>query len=206
MTNGRTGEAGLARRVLLRIARRNRQWLGKEPRTRVQVRTDQERYGGWWVCPFGLRRGDVVYSFDVGGDLEMERCLLRQYDARVYLFDPDPDVAARAEVEGLLEELELYAVDARTVRLARLMRALGHSRVDLLKLDVDDPGGAIRELVALDADVPQLLVAFPRTSSTSERDRVEGLVAALERQGYRISHISPDGRRYSFLRTDFVEP
>lgn len=206
MTKGRTGEAGLARRVLLRIARRIRQWRGKEPRTRVHVRTDQERYGGWWVCPYGLRRGDVVYSFDVGGDLETERCLLRQHDARVYLFDPDPDVAARAEADGLLDELELYAVDPRTVRLGKLMRALGHGRVALLKLDVQNAASVIRELVALEADVPQLLVAFPRTSSTAERDRVEGLVAALERQGYRISHISPDGRRYSFLRTDFGAP
>lgn len=210
---------GRLRRWLRRLRRRYRQWRGVEPRTRVRIRCECEEHGGWWLCPYVLQRGDVVYSFDVGGDLEVERALLREHGARVYIFDPDPEVAARAEAEGLLNEFQLHAVrigaenrpaqpeggphNARTVRLAHLMRTLGHSRIDLVKLNVEEVGPAIRELVELGMDVRQLLISFPAASAPGEREQVEGLVRALEGRGYRIFHIDPQGRRHSFLRTDF---
>lgn len=224
MTDGRPRrpDVGPWRRWLLRLRRRHRQWRGMEPRTRVQIRCEREEHGGWWVCPDVLQKGDVVYSFDVGGDLEVERALLREHGARVYIFDPDPEVAARAEGAGLLGEFQLYAVrlgaenrpaqgddgvrSARTVRLASLMRMLGHRRLDLIKLNVADVAPAIRDLVELDVDVRQLLVSFPAASDPGEREHVEGLVRELEGRGYRIFHIDPEGRRHSFIRTDFGDP
>ncbi len=204
------------------IRRRVRQWQGTEPRTRVQIRTERVEHGGWWICPYVLRPADIAYSFDFGGDLELERALLQDYAARVYLFDAHPEVAARAEAEGLLEEFQLYAIQvgaenrpaepsrgpegARTVRLGSLMRTLGHRRVDLVKLNAAGAPAAIRDLVSLEVDVRQLLVAFPACSNAAERDEVEELVQVLERHGYRIFHITRDGRRYSFIRTDFGEP
>lgn len=219
MTEGRATTPGAMGRWLLRAGRQIRKWRGTEPRTRVQIRTELEERGGWALCAYVFQPGDVVYSFDVGGDLEVERALLREHGSRVYLFDPDPDVAAVAEAEGLLQELQLYAIQvgaenrpaepergprgSRVVRLATLMRMLGHRRLDLVKLNVEGAPAAIHDLVDLGVDVRQLLVAFPPTTSAEERDRVEGLVAALEGHGYRIFHIAPDGRRYSFIRTDF---
>ncbi len=223
MTEGRPIEAGVGawQRWALRLGRRVRQWRGTEPRTRVQIRCEREERGGWWICPSVLRPGDIVYSFDLGGDLEVEQALLDEHGARVYIFDPDPEVAARAEAEGLLQEFQLYAIrvgaenrpgsreagpeGARMVRLAALMRMLGHRRLDLLKLNVDDVAPAIRDLAELDADVRQLLVRFPASSGPADRDRIETLIGRLEAHGYRIFHISLDGRRYSFLRTDFAE-
>lgn len=222
MREGGAGGGGVWRRWLLRIKRRLRQRRGTEPRTRVQVRTVGEEHGGWWVCPYVLRPGDIVYSFQTGGALALERALLRQFDARVHLFDPDPEVADRAEAEGLLEDLKLYALrvggenraaapgagpkEARMVRLGTLMETLGHRRVDLVKLDMAESPAALQDLMELEVDVRQLLVSVPATTTMEERDRVEALVHSLERQGYRIARISPDGRRYSFLRTDFEAP
>lgn len=223
MTDGRPSPPGVGawRRWMLRARRRLRQWRGTEPRTRVQIRCEREERGGWWICPSVLRPGDIVYSFDLGGDLEVERALLDEHEARVYIFDPAPEVAARAEAEGLLQEFQLYAIrvgaenrpgsrdtgpeGARMVRLANLMRMLGHRRLDLLKLNVDDVAPAIRDLVELDADVRQLLVRFPAASGAGDRDRIEMLIGKLEAHGYRIFHIGLDGRRYSFIRTDFGE-
>lgn len=217
-----TAGVGRWRRWTLRLRRRVRQWRGVEPRTRVQIRCEREECGGWWICPQVLQPGDVVYSFDLGGDLEVERALLREQGARVYIFDPDPGVAERAESEGLLHEFQLYAIrlgaenrpaisgsgpdSARTIRLASLMRMLGHRRIDLVKLNVDPAAPGIRDLVELAVDVRQLLVSFPPTSTEEERDRVEAQVRDLEARGYRIFHIEPDGRRYSFIRTDFGDP
>lgn len=224
MTEARptAADTGVVTGWLLQLGRRLRQWRGTEPRTRVQIRCEREKRGGWWICNDVLQSGDVVYSFDYGGDLELERALLRERNARVYVFDPDPGVAERAESEGLLHEFQLYAIrlgaenrpavagggpeDARTIRLATLMRVLGHRRLDLVKLNGGTVGAAIQDLVDLHVDVRQLLVSFPPTPTIEERDRVEEQVRALEGHGYRIFHITPDGHRYSFIRTDFGEP
>ena len=61
----------------------------------------------------------------------------------------------------------------------------------------------LRDLVSMDTDVRQLLVTFRNGGSEADRDRIEGVVGDLDADGYRIFHISPDGRQYSFLRTDF---
>lgn len=224
MTDGRPGatRVGPLRRVMLRLRRRLRQWRGTEPRTRVQIRCEREERGGWWICPSVLRPGDIVYAFDDGGDLEVERALLDEHGARVYIFDPDPEVAERAEAEGVLQQFQLYAIRvgaedrpgvkgggrnaARTVRLGNLMRTLGHRRLDLVKLNVDDVAPAIRDLVELEADVRQLLVRFPAAATDAERDAIEALIRRLDSDGYRIFHIGVDGRRYSFIRTDFASP
>ncbi len=221
MRDGQAKRMSAWRWSLARIRRRVRQWQGTEPRTRVQIRAHRVQHGGWWICPEVLRPGDLVYSFDLGSDLQLERALIQDYSARVYLFDPHPEVAARAEAEGLLDELQLDAIQvgaenrdadpslgmqgAGTVRLGSLMKTLGHRRVDLVKLNAAGASAAIRDLVALEVDVRQLLVAFPTASSPEERDGVEELVGVLERYGYRIFYITHDGRRYSFIRTDFGE-
>lgn len=219
MTDGLLTGDGTWQRWVQRLSRRVRQWQGTEPRTRIQIRTERYVYGGWCVCPHVLRTGDIAYSFDTGGDLELEQALLDRFGARVYIFDPDPDVAARAEAAGLLQKFQFYAIrvgsenrsrdpnggveGARMVRLPDLMRMLGHRRLDLVKLNVGTAAAAIRDLVAHKVDVRQLLLAVPATTTTDERDRVEAMVADLERHGFRIFDISPDGRRYSFIRTDF---
>lgn len=218
-TSSNPGENGLLRAWARRARRWVRQWQGTEPRTRVQIRCEQVEHGGWWICPLTLRPGDIAYSIDRGTDLRLERTLLEQYGARTYIFDPDPETADRADRAGLLETFQLYAIrvgpenkaadagrgvdGARMIKLPDLMRMLGHRRLDLLKVDVDTGEAILRDLAALGTDVRQLLVRFRKAPTTADRDRIEGVVAALDARGYRIFRISPDGRQYSFLRTDF---
>ena len=226
---------GRLKRWAQRVGRRIRQWRGVEPRTRVEIRCDPSREGGWWICPETLRPGDIAYSIDRACDLRLERVLMEDYGARVYLFDPDRETVGRAEADGLLDRLQLFPVrvgpgpggtlrpadrpepdpaeaaaadDDVTGRtplhpLGELMEKLGHRRLDLLKIDVNAAGPIVEELAALGTDVRQLLVRLPRAESEAERERVEALVESLHARGYRIYAITPDGRRYSFLRTDF---
>ena len=214
------GQPGLIEEWTHRARRRIRQWQGNEPRTEEQLRCERVRHAGWWICPLVLRPGDIVYSIDRGTDLRFENTLLKDYEGRVYIFDPDPDTAARADQDGLLEIFQLYAIrvgpknqaadpdrgpdGARMIRLPELMRMLGHRRLDLLKIDVDTAPGIVRDVVAEEIDVGQLLVRFGRPETEADRERVEGLVGALNSRGYRIFRISGDGSRYSFLRTDIA--
>lgn len=208
------------------VAHTRRRWRGVEPRTHVEIHCDQAVHGGWWVCPQPIRPGDVVYSFGVGGDLVFERSLVDHYGARVFAFDPDPETAARVRNEGMPDGMRFFVstvggrderrdvrlpagdpVEARTLRLPSHMRLLGHRRLDLIRLDV--PGAetdVIRDLVSMDMDVHQLLIAFHEEHTVEARARIEAAVAALEGHGYRIFHLSPDRREYSFIRTDFKTP
>ena len=212
------------RRLRDALARARRRMRGIEPRTRVEIRCDRTAHGGWWICPQAMHEGDIVYSFGVGGDLVFERALVDRYGARVFAFDPDPATAERAYDEGFPPALRFSdigiggrderrdiplpggrVVEARVLRLPSHMRSLGHRRVDLIRLDV--PGSeadVIRDLVRMDVDVHQLLLAFHEEESAAARDRIEAAVAALEGHGYRVFHISPDRREFSFIRTDFA--
>ena len=83
------------------------------------------------------------------------------------------------------------------------MRLLGHRRIDVIRLDV--PGAetdVIRDLVRMDVDVQQLLLAFREEPSRDARRRTESALRALGEHGYRVFHISPDGRELSFIRTE----
>lgn len=215
------GQPGLIEEWTHRARRRIRQWQGNEPRTEQQLRCERVRRAGWWICPLTLRPGDIVYSIDRGTDLRLERTLLEEHEGRVYIFDPDPETAARADSHGLLEIFQLYAIrvgpenraadpdggpdGARMIRLPDLMRMLGHRRLDLLKVDVDTAPDIVRDVVKEDIDVGQLLVRVGRPDTEAQRELIEGLVSALNSRGYRIFRISGDGSRYSFLRTD-IEP
>lgn len=214
-----SGQPGRLAEWAGRARRRIRQWRGKEPRTRVRIRCEQTREGGWWICPMTLRPNDIAYCIDRGSDLGLERTLLQDYGARTYIFDPDPATAERAERAGLLDAFQLYAIrvgpenraadpdrgvdGARMIRIGDLMRMLGHRRLDLLKVDVGTGEAILRDLVEMGTDVRQLLVHFPNRETEADRQRIESLVDGLDARGYRIFRISPDGSRYSFLRTDF---
>ncbi len=93
-------------------------------------------------------------------------------------------------------------VEVPVRRLSTLVRELGHRRVDLLKLDVEGAEySALRDLVAMDLHVPQVLVEFhhrfERIGPHATREALELMRAA----GYRIFHISPPGREFGFLKT-----
>ncbi|MBW3554124.1 MAG: hypothetical protein KY466_11465 [Gemmatimonadetes bacterium] len=212
------------RRLADRLAGARRRWRGAEPRARVAVRCERVDRGGWWICPQAIRPGEIVYSFGVGGDLVFERALTEQHGARVFAFDPDPATAERVESGPPVDGLRFFgmsvggrdgrgavalpggrSVEARVLRLPSHMRVLGHRRLDMIRLDV--PGAetdVIRDLVGMDVDVQQLLVAFHGEPTRAARDRIEAAVAALGEHGYRIFHISPDRREFSFMRTHFA--
>lgn len=207
------------------VAGRRRRWRRVEPRTRIRIRCDRIAHGGWWIYPQVVRPGDVVYTFDVGGDLGFEREVAGRYSARVFAFDPDPAAAARA-AESNLEGLRFFemsvggrderrtmtlgsggSVETRMLRLPSHMRLLGHRRLDMIRLDV--PGveaDVIRDLVGMDVDVHQLLLHYHGEQTTVARDRTDAALAALAGHGYRVFHSSPDARRFSLIRTDFANP
>jgi len=168
-----------------------------------------------------VKRGDIVYSFGVDPRLDFERDLVAGHGARVFVFDPagvvaEPDLAElptdlrRVDVGLAGSEPQAGGRSAtetavRWLRLPSIMRMLSHRRLDLLKLGVDgEEYGAIGDLLGMDVDVGQILVRFHHDREDVGPGPTETAIEALADHGYRIFHISPDGRAYSFIRTDFA--
>ncbi len=97
-------------------------------------------------------------------------------------------------------EHSLGVVKAPVSRLATHLRRLGHDHLDVLKLDIE--GGeseALHDLLASRIPVGQLLVEFHHHFPGVGVGATTRALAALERAGYRIFHISNRGLEVCLL-------
>lgn len=85
--------------------------------------------------------------------------------------------------------------------LAGIMRELGHSSIDLLKIDIEGSEYAVLEdLVQRAIPIRQLLVEFHHRFPGIGNDKTQGAIDLLESNGYRLFAISPSAEEYSFLK------
>lgn len=86
-------------------------------------------------------------------------------------------------------------------RYATLARDLGHTRVDLVKLDIE--GGEYAVLPDLLAEGPrpgQILVEFHHGEREHTLADTLAAIALLREHGYRLAHVSRRGLEFTFLR------
>jgi FkbM family methyltransferase len=91
------------------------------------------------------------------------------------------------------------AIEAPVYRLSTIMKMLGHSEIDLLKMDIEGAEyEVLADLLAGKIRPQQILVEFhhrwPEIGLESTREAIRG----LNQVGYRIFNISPSGEEYSF--------
>ena len=88
-------------------------------------------------------------------------------------------------------------------RVQTFLSELKHSRIDLLKMDIEGAEYAvIDDLIACGIVVKQLLVEFHHRWKEIGISKTEGIVRNLNAAGYRIFAISPSGEEYGFLNGD----
>ncbi|HXG69634.1 MAG TPA: FkbM family methyltransferase [Gemmatimonadaceae bacterium] len=86
-------------------------------------------------------------------------------------------------------------------RLRTLMEMLGHTDIDLLKMDIEGAEYAVIEnMIAEGLRVHQLLVEFHHRKPGIGAQKTVVVVHALERAGFRLFHISPTGQEWAFIR------
>jgi FkbM family methyltransferase len=66
--------------------------------------------GIWSLCPDGLDRNSVVYSFGIGRDISFERALIERFHLTVYAFDPTPLALAWIRSQDLPQGFLLHEV------------------------------------------------------------------------------------------------
>ena len=92
------------------------------------------------------------------------------------------------------------AIDAPVRRFRSLAAMLGHTGVDVLKLDIE---GAEYEVLTeiLESRIPvgQILVEFHHRWKEVGADRTRHAIAALEAAGYVVAAVSSAGTEYTFV-------
>jgi FkbM family methyltransferase len=85
--------------------------------------------------------------------------------------------------------------------LSTIMKDLGHSRLDILKMDIEGSEYAVLEQFTKDRpDVAQLLVEFHHRFPEVGPAKTEASLDALGRAGYKLFCISDSLEEYSFIR------
>lgn len=88
------------------------------------------------------------------------------------------------------------------LRLATIAKQLGHSHIDVLKMDIE---GAEYEVIpdivrAGGPTIQQILVEFHHFFPEVERATTKKAVQQLQAAGYEIFYVSPSGYEYSLIR------
>jgi len=81
------------------------------------------------------------------------------------------------------------------------MRDLGHSRINLLKMDIEGSEyDVIDDILTNNLEVGQILVEFHHRFADIGMKKTLTAVAALRAAGYELFHISPWCEEYAFIK------
>lgn len=92
------------------------------------------------------------------------------------------------------------AIEVKVYRLNTIMNMLGHSRIDVLKMDIEGAEySVIEDLVSLDSDIRQVLIEFHHRFENVGEMATRRAINLLNRKGYKIFDICNNGEEYSFI-------
>jgi FkbM family methyltransferase len=141
-----------------------------------------------WLRAQSLPQGFVVHPYGIGAS-----------DGNVTFYRPENSTHVSLSVVERASPTPALTLPVR--ELAGVMRELGHSVIDLLKMDIEGSEYAVLEdLVARNIPVRQLLVEFHHRFPGIGEDRTRASIELLENHGYRLFAISPSAEEYSFLK------
>lgn len=94
------------------------------------------------------------------------------------------------------------AVEVPVKRLSTIMDELGHTRLDILKMDIEGAEyGVIDDMLKTSVRPPQILVEFHHRFESVGIRKTITTIRRLNREGYRIFSISPNHEEFSFILT-----
>ncbi len=93
-------------------------------------------------------------------------------------------------------------VEVPVKRLRTVMDEKGHTRLDVLKMDIEGAECAVLDDILGDIQIDQILVEFHPHFANIGVDKTQRTLTALSAAGYRIFAISPRGKEMSFIHED----
>jgi FkbM family methyltransferase len=93
------------------------------------------------------------------------------------------------------------AVEAPVLRLATIAERLGHSKIDLLKVDIEGAEySVIEDIVQSKVPVRQFLVEFHHRWPQIGLEKTKTALETLRRHGYELFDVADTGEEYGFIK------
>lgn len=128
---------------------------------------------------------------------------LADYDGVATFFPPEnPNHVSFSLLSNQPQSSE-EVIEAQVYRLKTIMDLLGHSRLDVLKMDIEGAEyAAIEDIVSSGLTIGQLLVEFHHGSNniSASLRKTKLSINIPKSAGYKIFDISLTGREFAFLK------
>lgn len=133
---------------------------------------------------------EKFYFYEVG---------FADYDGQAVFYPPEnPDFVSHSLLERRETADHAIMVDVR--KLSTLLDMTGSNRIDLLKMDIEGAEyRVIAEMLAGSIRPGQILVEFHDFQPNIGLTQTIRATLQLLRKGYRLFHLSSNGREYSFI-------
>lgn len=126
---------------------------------------------------------------------------LADYDGKASLFPPDnSNHISHTLLNSQYQNKDSYEIEVSTLKT--LMKSNNHTKIDLLKMDVEGVEyGVLENILESGVEVKQLLVEFHHRFKNIGLDKTRKAVRKLKKSGYRLFSVSAMGEEYSFLKS-----
>lgn len=93
------------------------------------------------------------------------------------------------------------AITVPLLRLRTILDRLGHTRLDILKMDIEGSEyGVVDDIARTGYDIDQILIEFHHRMPQIGEARTLAAIATLNKAGYKVFNIAPNSEEYSFIR------
>lgn len=100
-------------------------------------------------------------------------------------------------VEGLKQHI------LPVFRLPSIVKKLGHSEIDILKMDIEGAEyDVVDDIINMQIPVNQVLIEFHHRFAHIGLNRTRQAISKLNEAGYKIFNVSASGEEFSFIKSD----
>ena len=142
-----------------------------------------------WLASQTLPKEFHFHDFGIA-DFDGEAC---------FYLPPRPDYISHSLIPA--RQYSRESIRVPMARLATAMRQLGHTRIDVLKMDIEGAEyGVVENLVREKIPVRQILVEFHHRLSSIGVGKTRRAIALLREYGMKIAHICLRTEVFTFLK------
>jgi hypothetical protein len=157
------------------------------------------------TCPDGFYPG---YPVELAARLQVHPVGIWDTDTTLQFFAPEKEEHVSHSLVNLQHSGRAIEVPVR--QLASVMKELGHSQIDLLKIDTEGAEYQILEsIIQDDLDVRVLCVEYDETAANHlDRhylSRIRASLTRLQNAGFMVIAKEPDCRNFTLLHTRYFD-
>ena len=145
---------------------------------------------------------DWVKDQDTPKEFQLYEYGIADYDGEAEFFPPDnPDHVSHTMLKKNTKASVGIGVNVK--RLNTIMKELGHSKIDIFKMDIEGAEYAvIDDILDSNVQISQILVEFHHRFKNVGISKTKTAVSNLNNHGYKIFAISSSGEEYSFIKAN----